>query len=180
MGILITFRRSCNSYSFHINIQIPVGMPPTVLRQRVHQQCMEEMRHFVVQLCLNCTILVHRLTVYEVEFHIYREIRECLRLDPEHKDCFPHYKLVKKVDKLISDAQEEVNNKDYQACIDSANKVRVIFYVFLTFWNMKIVLDTVLDHMCPFHNFMPFIHVKAQFYQIFPSNLFASLFLTQI
>jgi len=52
-----------------------------------------------------------------------KEVRECLRLDPEHKDCFPHYKLVKKVDKLTSDAQEDVNNKDYQACIDSANKV---------------------------------------------------------
>lgn len=105
-------------------------MPPTVLRQRVHQQCIKKMRRFVVQLCLNYTILVHKLTVYEIEFHIYREIRECLRLDPEHKDCFPHYKLVKKVDKLIGDAQEDVNNKDYQACIDSANKVRVIFMCF--------------------------------------------------
>jgi DnaJ family protein C protein 3 len=56
--------------------------------------------------------------------HVYREVRECLRLDPEHKDCFPHYKIVKKVDKLINDAQENINNKDYQDCIDSANKVR--------------------------------------------------------
>ena len=23
----------------------------------------------------------------------YREIRECLRLDPDHKLCFPHYKV---------------------------------------------------------------------------------------
>ncbi|XP_023705057.1 dnaJ homolog subfamily C member 3 isoform X2 [Cryptotermes secundus] len=52
-----------------------------------------------------------------------KEVRECLRLDPEHKDCFPHYKIVKKVDKLINDAQEDINHKDYQDCIDSANKV---------------------------------------------------------
>lgn len=52
-----------------------------------------------------------------------KEVRECLRLDPEHKDCFPHYKIVKKVDKLISDAQEDINNKDYEDCINSANKV---------------------------------------------------------
>ncbi|XP_069676051.1 dnaJ homolog subfamily C member 3 [Periplaneta americana] len=52
-----------------------------------------------------------------------KEVRECLRLDPEHKDCFPHYKVVKKVDKLINDAQEAINSKDYQDCIESANKV---------------------------------------------------------
>jgi DnaJ family protein C protein 3 len=70
------------------------------------------------------------MTGYEVAFHISREVRECLRLDPEHKDCFPHYKIVKKVDKLIIDAQEDINNRKYQDCIDSANKVRVIFMFF--------------------------------------------------
>jgi hypothetical protein len=65
------------------------------------------------------------MTSYEVFYaYVCREVRECLRLDPEHEDCFPHYKIVKKVDKLISDAQEDINNKDYQACIDNANKVR--------------------------------------------------------
>jgi DnaJ family protein C protein 3 len=59
--------------------------------------------------------------------HVYREVRECLRLDPEHKDCFPHYKIVKKVDKLLSDAQENINNKNYHDCIASANKVRAMF-----------------------------------------------------
>jgi hypothetical protein len=64
---------------------------------------------------------------YEVSFYVCREVRECLRLDPEHNDCFPHYKVVKKVDKFLIDAQEDINNKDYQHCIDSADKVRVIF-----------------------------------------------------
>ncbi|KAJ9573511.1 hypothetical protein L9F63_009075, partial [Diploptera punctata] len=52
-----------------------------------------------------------------------KEVRECLKLDPEHKDCFPHYKIVKKVDKLLSDAQEYINKKDYEECIESAHKV---------------------------------------------------------
>ena len=55
-----------------------------------------------------------------------REVRECLKLDPEHRDCFPHYKIVKKVDKLVNDAQDSINRKDYEACIESANKVKVI------------------------------------------------------
>nr|CAD7260022.1 unnamed protein product [Timema shepardi]CAD7571624.1 unnamed protein product [Timema californicum] len=52
-----------------------------------------------------------------------KEVRECLKLDPEHKDCFPHYKKVKKVAKQLTDAEEAVNRKDYKACIDAATKV---------------------------------------------------------
>jgi hypothetical protein len=66
--------------------------------------------------------------------HVCREVRECLRLDPEHKDCFPHYKIVKKVDKLLSDAQEDINNKSYHGCIASANKVRAMCVCFVIFW----------------------------------------------
>jgi len=52
-----------------------------------------------------------------------REIRECLKLDPEHKLCFPHYKKVKKIEKLMSDAEENINSKDYKTAIDKAKKV---------------------------------------------------------
>lgn len=52
-----------------------------------------------------------------------KEIRECLKLDPEHKQCFPFYKKIKKVDKFIGDAQIHQENKDYEACIASAEKV---------------------------------------------------------
>ncbi|KAK7863089.1 hypothetical protein R5R35_011010 [Gryllus longicercus] len=52
-----------------------------------------------------------------------REVRECLKLDPEHKDCFPHYKKVKKVDKQMHDVQNAINNKDWSACVDSASKI---------------------------------------------------------
>ncbi|EEB14601.1 conserved hypothetical protein [Pediculus humanus corporis] len=52
-----------------------------------------------------------------------RQIRECLKLDPEHKDCFPHYKKVKKIDKLISQMNVAAVEKDYDNCIESAKKI---------------------------------------------------------
>ncbi|XP_076043654.1 dnaJ homolog subfamily C member P58IPK [Oratosquilla oratoria] len=51
------------------------------------------------------------------------EIRECLKLDPDHKECFTFYKKVKKVNKLLGDAQEHVNNKEYEDCASKARKV---------------------------------------------------------
>lgn len=51
-----------------------------------------------------------------------KEIRECLKLDPEHKDCFPFYKKVKKVEKALSDAQDFLENKEYDECIRSTEK----------------------------------------------------------
>uniref|UniRef100_U5ET46 Putative dsrna-activated protein kinase inhibitor p58 n=1 Tax=Corethrella appendiculata TaxID=1370023 RepID=U5ET46_9DIPT len=51
-----------------------------------------------------------------------KEIRECLKLDPEHKDCFPLYKKIKKVDKSLSDAQQYLDEKQFEDCIQSAEK----------------------------------------------------------
>lgn len=51
-----------------------------------------------------------------------KEIRECLKLDPEHKDCFPFYKKVKKVEKALSDANEFLENKEYDDCIQSTER----------------------------------------------------------
>merc|ERR1719219_1443405 len=52
-----------------------------------------------------------------------QQIRECLKLDPEHKDCYPFYKKVKKVAKFLVAAQEAQNNQDWQECIDAAQKI---------------------------------------------------------
>lgn len=51
-----------------------------------------------------------------------KEVRECLKLDPEHKDCFPHYKKIKKVEKALSDAQASLESGDHESCIESAQK----------------------------------------------------------
>ena len=53
----------------------------------------------------------------------YREIRECLKLDPEHKDCFPFYKKLKKIAKLIEEAERAQESGDSENCVDKANKV---------------------------------------------------------
>lgn len=52
-----------------------------------------------------------------------KEIRECLKLDPEHKDCFPFYKKIKKIDKFLNDAEQYSEQKDFKSCIESAEKV---------------------------------------------------------
>ncbi|XP_049887801.1 dnaJ homolog subfamily C member 3 [Pectinophora gossypiella] len=52
-----------------------------------------------------------------------KEIRECLKLDPEHKQCFPFYKKVKKVDKLLLECEEKSEARDFKGCLESAGKV---------------------------------------------------------
>lgn len=51
-----------------------------------------------------------------------KEIRECLKLDPEHSDCFPFYKKLKKVEKSLSSAQESLDEKEYEDCISAAER----------------------------------------------------------
>ncbi|XP_045542322.1 dnaJ homolog subfamily C member 3 [Papilio machaon] len=52
-----------------------------------------------------------------------KEVRECLKLDPEHKKCFPFYKKVRQVDKLVSGCEEASEARQYSRCIDNANKL---------------------------------------------------------
>uniref|UniRef100_A0A4W4FPN7 DnaJ homolog subfamily C member 3 n=1 Tax=Electrophorus electricus TaxID=8005 RepID=A0A4W4FPN7_ELEEL len=41
------------------------------------------------------------------------EVRECLKLDPDHKQCFSHYKQVKKLNKQIMSAEELIQQQRY-------------------------------------------------------------------
>lgn len=52
-----------------------------------------------------------------------KAIRECLKLDPEHAQCFPFYKSVKKVEKFLSEAENELESGNYQSCVENAEKV---------------------------------------------------------
>lgn len=55
---------------------------------------------------------------------MFREIRECLKLDPDHKECFPFYKKIRKISKLLQDAEKaSEDTKDYEACVESARRV---------------------------------------------------------
>ncbi|XP_018323719.1 dnaJ homolog subfamily C member 3 [Agrilus planipennis] len=52
-----------------------------------------------------------------------KSIRECLKLDPEHKHCFPLYKKIKKIEKFLTDAETSLEAQNYADCISSAQKV---------------------------------------------------------
>lgn len=53
----------------------------------------------------------------------FRQIRECLKLDPDHKECFAHYKKVKKLAKQLASANEFKNSEQYQECVDKAEQI---------------------------------------------------------
>lgn len=45
-------------------------------------------------------------------------IRECLKLDPDHKDCFSHYKKVKKLAAQLRSIQELIGQGSFDECVD--------------------------------------------------------------
>nr|XP_056717871.1 dnaJ homolog subfamily C member 3 [Euleptes europaea] len=51
------------------------------------------------------------------------EVRECLKLDQDHKECFSHYKQVKKLNKQIVTAEELIQEGRYQEAIDKYKTV---------------------------------------------------------
>ncbi|KAK3096296.1 hypothetical protein FSP39_025448 [Pinctada imbricata] len=51
------------------------------------------------------------------------QIRECLKLDPDDKNCYPHYKKVKKLVKLLQSAQEAKNEKRWEDCLNKATQI---------------------------------------------------------
>ncbi|XP_062982126.1 dnaJ homolog subfamily C member 3 [Elgaria multicarinata webbii] len=51
------------------------------------------------------------------------EVRECLKLDQDHKECFSHYKRVKKLNKQIMSAEDLIQEGRYQDAIDKYETV---------------------------------------------------------
>ncbi|XP_062305297.1 dnaJ homolog subfamily C member 3b isoform X2 [Osmerus eperlanus] len=51
-------------------------------------------------------------------------VRECLKLDQDDKECFSHYKLVKKLSKQLDVAEELIHEQRYQDAIDKYESVR--------------------------------------------------------
>ncbi|KAF7992847.1 hypothetical protein HCN44_005191 [Aphidius gifuensis] len=52
-----------------------------------------------------------------------KEIRECLKLDQDHKPCSELYKKIKKIYKNINDASKAEELRDYNKCINSAKSL---------------------------------------------------------
>ncbi|XP_068602346.1 dnaJ homolog subfamily C [Brachionichthys hirsutus] len=51
------------------------------------------------------------------------EVRECLKLDPDHKQCFSHYKQVKKLNKQIRSAEELIREQSYEEAVSKYEAV---------------------------------------------------------
>ncbi|XP_072300710.1 dnaJ homolog subfamily C isoform X2 [Eucyclogobius newberryi] len=51
------------------------------------------------------------------------EVRECLKLDPDHKQCYSHYKQVKKLNKQIQSAEELLKEQRYEEAVDKYEAV---------------------------------------------------------
>ncbi|CAH8563024.1 unnamed protein product, partial [Dicrocoelium dendriticum] len=52
-----------------------------------------------------------------------KEIYECLKLDPDDSGCLKHYKVVNKLSKSITNAQEAFQNQLYDSCISHAKDI---------------------------------------------------------
>ncbi|XP_074657591.1 dnaJ homolog subfamily C member 3-like [Tubulanus polymorphus] len=73
------------------------------------------------------------------------EIRECLKLDPDHPQCFPHYKKVKKLVKQMKSTQENINSQSWADCVNKAKQMmktenKIDFY-----------LQKAKSHICHCH-----------------------------
>uniref|UniRef100_A0A3P9N1J9 DnaJ homolog subfamily C member 3 n=1 Tax=Poecilia reticulata TaxID=8081 RepID=A0A3P9N1J9_POERE len=51
------------------------------------------------------------------------EVRECLKLDPDHKQCFSHYKQVKKLNKQIQSAEELIREQRFEEAVSKYEAV---------------------------------------------------------
>ncbi|XP_066245226.1 dnaJ homolog subfamily C member 3 [Euwallacea similis] len=52
-----------------------------------------------------------------------KAIRECLKLDPEHKKCFKFYKKIKKVEKFLVEAESALESNNFAVGVEAAQKV---------------------------------------------------------
>ncbi|EYC38785.1 hypothetical protein Y032_0695g1597 [Ancylostoma ceylanicum] len=51
------------------------------------------------------------------------QIRECLKLNPDHKECFPFYKKVKKLAKMRESLNDAKQREDWMACLEKGQQI---------------------------------------------------------
>uniref|UniRef100_A0A671UUQ8 DnaJ homolog subfamily C member 3 n=1 Tax=Sparus aurata TaxID=8175 RepID=A0A671UUQ8_SPAAU len=66
------------------------------------------------------SIIYYNLGDHEMSLN---EVRECLKLDPDHKQCYSHYKLVKKLNKQIQSAEELMQEQRYEDAVSKYEAV---------------------------------------------------------
>ncbi|CAF1043806.1 unnamed protein product [Rotaria sordida] len=50
-------------------------------------------------------------------------IRECLKLDADHKECHTHYVKVKKLAKQLESIRDAISQSNWKECLDKANQI---------------------------------------------------------
>ncbi len=53
----------------------------------------------------------------------HSELKLCLKLDPDHKDCQPYHKKVRRIVNARSRIQEHLSKKDYSSCVEQADVI---------------------------------------------------------
>ncbi|XP_029435981.1 dnaJ homolog subfamily C member 3-like isoform X2 [Rhinatrema bivittatum] len=69
------------------------------------------------------------------------QVRECLKLDQDDKDCFSHYKQVKKLSKQLESAEEYIKEQRYEDAIEkykAAMKTEPSVHIYTTKANERI------------------------------------------
>ena len=56
-------------------------------------------------------------------FFVCRNIRECLKLDADHKECHTHYTKVKKLAKQLESIRDAISQSKWTECIEKANQI---------------------------------------------------------
>lgn len=56
---------------------------------------------------------------------LYSQVRECLKLDQDDKECFAHYKQVKKLSKQLDSAEELISEHRCVPCFQNHSNCAV-------------------------------------------------------
>ncbi|KAK6029407.1 tetratricopeptide repeat protein [Ostertagia ostertagi] len=51
------------------------------------------------------------------------QVRECLKLNPDHKECFPLYKKVKKIVKMRESLNDAKSREDWMGCLEKGQQI---------------------------------------------------------
>lgn len=54
---------------------------------------------------------------------LFRNIRECLRLDPDHRECHKHYKKVRELAKQLETIRDATTHSRWDDCIKTVQKI---------------------------------------------------------
>lgn len=68
-------------------------------------------------------LFVHSRVIDLINFLFFSQVRECLKLNPDHKKCFPHYKNVKKLAKMFETLHGYVRDEQWMQCLEKAQQI---------------------------------------------------------